>query len=42
MGESSRILLGAILGGMMAFDMGGPLNKAAYIRYDSFSTSKEK
>lgn len=31
MGESSKILLGAILGGMMAFDMGGPLNKAAYV-----------
>ena len=31
MGESSKILLGALLGGMMAFDMGGPLNKAAYV-----------
>ena len=31
MGDSSRILLGAVLGGMMAFDMGGPLNKAAYV-----------
>lgn len=31
MGESSKILLGAVLGGMMAFDMGGPLNKAAYV-----------
>ena len=31
MGSSSRILLGAVLGGMMAFDMGGPLNKAAYV-----------
>lgn len=28
---SSRILLGAILGGMMAIDMGGPFNKAAYV-----------
>ena len=27
---SSALLLGAILGGMMAFDMGGPVNKAAY------------
>ncbi|MEN3109996.1 PTS fructose transporter subunit IIC [Uliginosibacterium paludis] len=27
---SSAILLGALLGGMMAFDMGGPVNKAAY------------
>jgi len=27
---SSAILLGALIGGMMAFDMGGPVNKAAY------------
>lgn len=27
---SSALLLGLILGGMMAFDMGGPINKAAY------------
>lgn len=27
----SRILLGAVLGGMMALDMGGPVNKVAYI-----------
>lgn len=26
----NAILLGVILGGMMAFDMGGPINKAAY------------
>ena len=25
-----KIVLGALLGGMMAFDMGGPVNKAAY------------
>lgn len=31
MGESSRVLLGAVLGGMMAIDMGGPINKAAYV-----------
>lgn len=31
MGESSKILLGAVLGGMMAVDMGGPINKAAYV-----------
>lgn len=31
MGGSSKILLGAILGGMMAIDMGGPFNKAAYV-----------
>lgn len=28
---SSAILLGLILGGMMAVDMGGPVNKAAYV-----------
>ena len=27
---TNRILLGAIIGAMMAFDMGGPVNKAAY------------
>lgn len=27
---SSALVLGLILGGMMAFDMGGPINKAAY------------
>ncbi|MBM7614396.1 PTS fructose transporter subunit IIC [Alkaliphilus hydrothermalis] len=27
---SNALLLGAILGAMMAFDMGGPINKAAY------------
>lgn len=31
MGGSSKILLGMILGGMMAIDMGGPFNKAAYV-----------
>lgn len=31
---SSAILLGALIGAMMAFDMGGPVNKAAY----TFST----
>ena len=30
MQETSALLLGALLGAMMAFDMGGPLNKAAY------------
>ncbi|HFI0055584.1 TPA: fructose-specific PTS transporter subunit EIIC [Streptococcus suis] len=28
---SSAILLGLVLGGMMAIDMGGPVNKAAYV-----------
>lgn len=31
MGNSSRILLGFVLGGMMSIDMGGPFNKAAYV-----------
>ena len=31
MGGTSKILLGAICGGMMSIDMGGPFNKAAYV-----------
>ena len=31
MGGTSRLLLGFVLGGMMAVDMGGPFNKAAYL-----------
>lgn len=31
MNETSRILLGFILGAMMSVDMGGPFNKAAYV-----------
>lgn len=31
MGGSSKILLGCVLGGMMSVDMGGPINKAAYV-----------
>lgn len=31
MSGSSRILLGIIVAGMMAIDMGGPFNKAAYV-----------
>ena len=31
MSGSSKILLGAVLGGMMSVDMGGPINKAAYL-----------
>lgn len=31
MGGSSKLVLGLILGGMMAIDMGGPFNKAAYV-----------
>lgn len=31
MGGASKIILGLVLGGMMAVDMGGPFNKAAYV-----------
>ena len=31
MGNTSKVILGLILGGMMAIDMGGPFNKAAYV-----------
>ena len=31
MSGSSKIVLGTILGAMMAIDMGGPFNKAAYV-----------
>lgn len=31
LGPQSRVVLGALLAGMMAIDMGGPFNKAAYL-----------
>lgn len=31
MGGSSKLILGIVLGGMMAIDMGGPFNKASYV-----------
>lgn len=31
MGGASKVVLGLVLGGMMAIDMGGPFNKAAYV-----------
>ena len=31
LGGSSKLLLGVVLGSMMAVDMGGPVNKAAYV-----------
>lgn len=31
MGGASKILLGLLLGGMMSVDLGGPVNKAAYV-----------
>ena len=31
MGGTSRVLLGIVVAGMMAIDMGGPFNKAAYV-----------
>jgi PTS system fructose-specific IIC component len=31
MGGTSKIILGVVVGGMMSVDMGGPVNKAAYV-----------
>lgn len=31
LGGTSKVLLGLVLGAMMAIDMGGPINKAAYV-----------
>lgn len=31
MGQGSKLMLGLLLGGMMAIDFGGPLNKTAYV-----------
>ncbi len=31
MADTSKVLLGLVLGGMMAIDMGGPFNKASYV-----------
>lgn len=31
MNDSSKVLLGLLLGGMMSIDFGGPINKAAYV-----------
>ena len=31
MDQSAKLLVGAVVGGMMAIDMGGPINKAAYV-----------
>lgn len=31
MGTANLVLLGAVVGGMMSVDMGGPVNKAAYV-----------
>lgn len=38
---SSRIVLGLIFGGMMAVDMGGPVNKAAYVIGTGFLATGE-
>ena len=38
---NARIMLGAVLGGMMALDMGGPLSKAAYL-YGTISLTMGK
>ena len=31
LGDTSKLLLSIVLAGMMAIDMGGPINKAAYV-----------
>ena len=31
MGGTSKVILGMVVGGMMSVDMGGPVNKAAYV-----------
>ena len=31
MDQSARVMIGIVVGGMMAIDMGGPINKAAYV-----------
>ncbi len=31
MDPNAKLIMGAVIGGMMAIDMGGPLNKAAYV-----------
>ena len=31
MDPSAKLMIGALVGGMMAIDMGGPINKAAYV-----------
>ena len=31
MGTSNLVILGAVVAAMMAVDMGGPINKAAYV-----------
>lgn len=41
MDSTSRILLGIIFGGMMAVDMGGPVNKAAYVLGTGFLATGE-
>ena len=41
MDPSSRILIGAVVGGMMSIDMGGPFNKAAYVTGTALLASGE-
>lgn len=38
---NSRMMIGAIMGGMMAIDMGGPFNKAAYVTATGLLVSGE-
>ncbi|MCO6541351.1 MAG: PTS sugar transporter subunit IIA [Lactobacillus sp.] len=42
MGTGNAVILGALLAGMMAIDMGGPFNKAAYaFAIGTFTTTKD-
>lgn len=41
MDPNSRMLIGAVMGGMMAIDMGGPFNKAAYVTATGLLASGE-
>ncbi|KRL09980.1 MAG: fructose-specific PTS transporter subunit EIIC [Schleiferilactobacillus perolens] len=42
MGTTNAVLVGTLLGGMMAIDMGGPFNKAAYVfSIGVFTASKQ-
>ena len=37
----NAVLLGAVLGGMMAIDMGGPFNKAVYVFCNFINCSRK-
>lgn len=41
MDPSAKVFMGALVGGMMAIDMGGPINKAAYVTGTALLSSGE-